>query len=135
MAKEKNFEDRRRERDREAIEEPSRPEKTYGQRPESAVIPGKIDELLARATPLIEQVNALYNQYIAGVESRPPLERRKHLDQVMQTLQSMAKPTATLQFRSSNLQSSYMTHKDRWDRMMKDLESGKLNRRLGGKAG
>src|SRR6185312_3659968 len=43
----------------------------------------KLLELFQRAEPLIEQLNSLYNQYITGVESRPPLERRKQLDQTM----------------------------------------------------
>ena len=77
----------------------------------------------------------LYNQYLAGIESRPPIERRKYLDQVMQTIQAMNKPTPAYQFRCNTLNSSYLTHRDRWDRLAKDLESGKIKRTTGPKRG
>lgn len=93
----------------------------------------KLLELFQRAEPLIEQLNSLYNQYIAGVESRPPRERRKQLDQIMAALQGLAKPTPSYQFRYTTLNASYFTHRDRWDRMCKDLESGKIKRVAGPK--
>ena len=93
----------------------------------------KLLELFARAEPLIDQVNALYGQYIAGVESLPPLERRGQLDQLMLTLQTIHKPTAAYQFRFNSLQASYLSHRDRWDRMCKNLESGKITRPAGPK--
>lgn len=89
----------------------------------------KIQELCQRAEVLIEQVNNLYNQYLSGAEKRPPIERRKQLDQIMSTLMVMGKPTPSIQFRCSNLQSNFISYRDRWDKMMKDLEAGKLKRR------
>ena len=93
----------------------------------------KLIELMDRAEPLIEQLNALYQQYITGVESRPPIERRTHLDQVMTALQMMAKPTATYQFRYQSILQSYHTHRERWERLCKDLETGKIRRVAGPK--
>jgi hypothetical protein len=89
----------------------------------------RIDEMIARAEPLIDQVNALYNLYLAGTERLPPNERRNHLDQLMTTITQVAKPTAAVRFRASGLQHTYQQHKERWDRMMRDLESGKIKRR------
>lgn len=91
----------------------------------------KLIELLTRAEPMIEQVNNLYNQYLAGIEARPPLERRKQLEQVMTTLQLMNKPTPAYQFRYSSLNMSYSSHRDRWDRLAKDLEAGRIKRAAG----
>ncbi|MGK5081986.1 hypothetical protein WDW37_01680 [Bdellovibrionota bacterium FG-1] len=88
----------------------------------------KLIELIKRAEPLIEQVNGLYNQYVAGVESRPPIERRKHLDELMVSIQGLPKPTPAYQFRYQTLNASYLTHRERWERMCKDLESGKIRR-------
>src|SRR2546423_209285 len=65
----------------------------------------KLIQLVDLAEPMIEQVNALYNQYINGVEKNPPTERRKQLDQTMQTVMLMGKPTVEIQFRCSNLRS------------------------------
>jgi hypothetical protein len=90
-----------------------------------------IDQLLEfflRAEPMIEQVNNLYGQYLAGLEMRPPIERRKQLDQLMNSLQLMNKPTQAYQFRYSTLNASYQAFRDKWDRLCRDLESGKIHR-------
>lgn len=88
----------------------------------------KILEWMDLATPMIEQLNNLYNQYFSGVERVPPTERRKQLDQLMFSIQNTSKPTTGLQFRSGTLVQQYNTAKDRWDRMLRDLESGKIKR-------
>ena len=93
----------------------------------------KLVELMERVEPLIDQLNALYQMYITGVESRPPTERRLNLDQIMTTLGLMAKPSASYQFRFQTILQSYHVHKDRWDRMCKDLETGKIKRVAGPK--
>lgn len=92
----------------------------------------RLPSLIAQAEPIVEQLNSLYNQYIAGIEKRPPLERRKHLDQLIATILSAGKPTPALQFRCQTLLNHYQTHRDRWDKMMRDLELGKI-KRPGGK--
>ncbi len=89
----------------------------------------KLVELIQRAEPMIEQLNNLYNMYFAGAEKRPPIERRSQLDQLMATLQLMSKPTPALQFRFSTLQSQYITHRDRWEKLLKQHE--KSGRRHG----
>lgn len=94
---------------------------------------GTMIELFDRMEPLIERLNSLYNQYILGVESRPPIEVRSQLDQLVAKLRSLGKPTPAQQFRFSTLNTSYVTHCDRWDRMCKDLESGKIKRVAGPK--
>jgi hypothetical protein len=89
----------------------------------------KLEELIARAEPLIEQVNSLYMQYFAGTERKAPGERRLHLEQIMTSLLMMHKPTPAIRFRVGGIQSTYNQYRDRWDRMMRDVESGKLKRR------
>lgn len=85
--------------------------------------------LMAQAEPLIEHLNSLYNQLVAGVEKRPPLEKRQQLDAYMTRLNTAVKNSPSLNFKYSNLVSKYQTYRDRWDRMLKDLESGKYRRR------
>lgn len=145
MARDTSFDERRRQREQEDEEERQQLELRKNPGAAGAGRPGtqpgrtgdaatdKLLELFQRAEPLIEQLNNLYNQFLAGVEQRPPLERRKQLDQTMATLQMMNKPTPAYQFRYTTLNASYITHRDRWERLCKDLESGKLKRAAGPK--
>lgn len=88
----------------------------------------RIEELLDRAEPLIEQLENLYKIYLAGIEKRPPIERRTYLDRTMEMITVMAKPTRALQFRCNTLHARYVTHKDRWDKLLKAYEGGKTRR-------
>lgn len=88
----------------------------------------KLDELLKRAEPLIMQVNASYNQYAAGVEIRPPTERVSQLEQMMNQLMLMAKPTPAYRFRFQHVQGTYNSYKKRWDKLLQDIDSGKIKR-------
>jgi hypothetical protein len=90
----------------------------------------KLIELLDRVEPLMEQVNILYSQYFTGVERLPPVERRKQLGQIMNSLALMSKPTQVLQFRFKSVQSRFQSFCDQWDRKLRDLESGKGPQRI-----
>jgi hypothetical protein len=93
----------------------------------------RLGDLLERAQPLIESVNATYNQYFAGVETKPPIERRKLLDSTMLQLENMPKQTLNQQWRFNNLQATYITYRNRWDKMTKGIESGRIKRAAGPK--
>jgi len=88
----------------------------------------QLEEFLERIEPLIDQVDNLYNQYIHGYEKHPPLERRKLLDQLISTVSLMGKGGSTLQFRYNTLHARYISHRDKWEKWMRNLESGKLKR-------
>ncbi|HTL11410.1 MAG TPA: hypothetical protein VL588_02915 [Bdellovibrionota bacterium] len=88
----------------------------------------KFDELIDRAVPLIEQLNNLYNMFFAGAEKRPPIERRKVLDQVIDTLTKIGKNTAAQRFKYQGVYQQYVTYRDRWDKKLKELEEGKIRR-------
>jgi len=128
---EEDEERRKRERRRQREDEQDREElKRKGLAEEQGDQAARFEELITRAEPMIEQVESLYMQYIRGVEKRPPLERRKQLEQIMMTLQYMPKATQSTQFRYNAVHARFVTHKDRWDRLTRDLESGKIVRRL-----
>jgi hypothetical protein len=95
----------------------------------SGALSEKVEDLLLRVDPLVDQLNNLYNMYFSGAEQTPPHERRKNIDQIMVTLQMLNKPTAGLLYRYTAAQSKYLSYRDHWDKMMKDLESGKKARR------
>ena len=90
----------------------------------------KLLELLDRVEPLLEQVHVLYSQFFSGVERLPPHERRKQLDQIMNALIAMPKPTQVLKFRFGTLQTRYRTHCEQWEKKLKEIESGKVSRPL-----
>ncbi|MBL7715626.1 MAG: hypothetical protein JNL01_09175 [Bdellovibrionales bacterium] len=98
-----------------------------------AVGEDKLLQLLEQVPQVIEQVNNLYQQFFSGVERVPPTERRKQLDQMALSIQMTPKVNAGLQFKANTVYQAYQSAKDRWDRMLKDLESGKLKRTAGPK--
>lgn len=89
----------------------------------------QLNAMLQAAQITIEQVSQLYTQYIAGVEKLPPNEARKKLELMMLQIQNAAKSTPSMKFKTQTLISTFHTHRDRWDRTLKDLESGKIRRR------
>lgn len=129
-------EDWRRRREREDEEEREEELKKEKESPSfsSGVSSEKLVELLERADVLIEQLTHLYNMYFAGAERLPPVEKRKQLDQIMLSVTYAAKPTPSLLFKCNGMVSRYSTHKEKWDRMIKDLESGKIKRVAGPKS-
>ncbi len=88
----------------------------------------RLNEHITQAEPLIEQLNHLYNQFFSGAEKLPPTERRTQLEQVMNLIHLMSKPTVTIQFRCNTLWAHFVANRDRWDKKMKDFEMGKLKR-------
>src|ERR1041385_9174302 len=88
----------------------------------------QLTELYDRAERLVEQVNALYTQYFAGIESKPPDQRRQQLEQLINALQLMVKPTEIYRFRFQSVYGTYIVYRNKWERGMKDLENGKIKR-------
>src|SRR3954462_15401165 len=77
----------------------------------------KLDELYDRGERLVEQVNSLYAQFFSGIETRPPKMRRDQLDQLMNALQIMVKPTELYRFRYQSLYGTYLVYRNKWDRV------------------
>jgi hypothetical protein len=98
---------------------------------DSGAIP--FDEQLRRATVLIDQLEHLYRQFAVGVLMRPPVEERSRLDQMMTHISHAPKASTTDRFRFSGVLQSYTTHKSRWDKLLADIESGKIKRVAGPK--
>ncbi len=94
-------------------------------------VQSKLADLLDRAGPLVESVNASYNQYFSGVEMKPPIERRRLLDSTMAQLEAVPKPTLNQQWRYNNLLNTYVTYRNRWDKMTQGIESGRIKRTAG----
>lgn len=122
--------ERQREDERDARAGKSNPSTGKGA---SSASSEKLDDLIQKADSLIEQVNNLYGMYVAGVERAAPIERRKQLEQVMLSLQSTMKNSPAALFRYNGVLAKYSSHKDKWERLLKDIESGKVVIRKPGK--
>jgi hypothetical protein len=85
-----------------------------------------INGLLGDIEPMIEQVNTLYRMFGAGVERLPPTQKRAQLQRLVDQLLATPKPTPTIRFRVGATIGKYNTMRDKWDRLMKDIESGKI---------
>ena len=85
----------------------------------------RLSELLDRVGPMLEQLNNLYAMYFSGVERRPPIERRQVLEAMIQQIGALPKPTPAISFRVQTVLTSFNSHRDRWDKMLRDRENGK----------
>ncbi|MFL5813111.1 MAG: hypothetical protein ACJ763_05995 [Bdellovibrionia bacterium] len=91
------------------------------------------DELLRRATVLIDQLEHLYRQFTVGILARPPVEERARLDGMITQMTHATKGSTADRFKFSGVLQSYNTHKQRWDKLLADVESGKIKRVAGPK--
>ena len=91
-----------------------------------------LHQLLEKVSSMTEQVDHLYQQYIQGLEKKPPVELRKqlenHIDQLKKT---PASSNSLTQFQVQNQLSKFQTYRERWDKFLKDIESGKIKRSVG----
>jgi len=133
MAKEKDAWARFREKEEARVEE----ERSRLQQEMRKIDPNaKIDDrattdsvlidMLTKCEVMMEQITNLYGMWIQGMERMPPNERRRHLDDLILKIQAAPKPTANLRFRVTEFQNKYSTYKDKWERILKDVESGKI---------
>jgi hypothetical protein len=144
MAQDDFWTRRRKEEEREEEEARERAEMEALKRKQSPAVgaktaekplPTQFDELIKRAPVLIDQLEHLYRQFVAGVLSRPPVEERARLDQLLAQLTLSGKSTAADRFRFSSILQTYNTHKGRWDKLLSDVETGKIKRVAGPRKG
>lgn len=88
----------------------------------------KLRDMMEQVEAMLPQLDNLYSFYAKGFERRPPLERRKQLDQLIRTMEAMPKNTQTLRYKFSGIQQSYNSHREKWERLLRDIESGKIKR-------
>jgi hypothetical protein len=125
--------EREREDERDAEERAIRQARASGVSASEAnkIVGDKFTELILRVEPMMEQLNNLYNMFVSGMEKVAPIEKRKQLDQMMLNIQNMPKYNPSQLFKSNNIHSKYVSYRDRWDKLMRDLEDGKIKRAIG----
>lgn len=138
MPREKSAWDRYNEREEEAEKERLELVKRRGKTPSKApgskaakaeaeaAAAGSIFEMMAQGELLLEQIQNLYQMFVAGMERTPPVTHVKRLDDLMKALNAAGKPTATGKFQHSQFLAKVSMYKDKWDRLKKDIESGKV---------
>lgn len=121
MARDEDFKERRRREEREAEREVSQPD--AAKKPEAS--DQALAALLAQIPPALEQLDGLYRMFVMGVEKRPPVERRAWVDAAAAQLIQLSKVTPAAKFRAQSVHASYLSHRELWDRMLKDKERGR----------
>lgn len=99
---------------------------TQNVKEQAEAVTREVRELMEKVEVHIEQLNQLYNQYVAGVDQIPPIESRKRLESDMLKLTSSIKTTPALRFRYNGINNRFVTYRDKWEKMLRDLESGKI---------
>lgn len=133
MAKEKDAwarfrekEERRVEEERERLQDEMRKIDPKARLDQGATTDSVLVDLLTKCETMMEQITNLYGMWIQGLERTPPNVQRRHLDDLILKLQAAPKPTANLRFRVGEFQTKHSTYKDKWDRIVRDVESGKI---------
>ena len=84
---------------------------------------------LERDLQLIEtslrKLETEYNMYFAGQSTRPPLDSRRRLDQMIDRLDRAYITSSVDRFRLGTLQSRYATFAELWDRALRAREEGR----------
>jgi hypothetical protein len=117
-------EEARVEEERKSVQEQMRKIDPSANIDEGATVDKLLIELLGKCEIMMEQISNLYNMWLNGMERTPPTVQRKHLEDLLLKIQAAPKPTANLKFRVSQFHTKYGTYKDKWDRLLKDVESG-----------
>jgi hypothetical protein len=89
-----------------------------------------LDASMSRIESMIEKVQNLYQQYLLGVEKSLPQVMRKQLEDQMKILALQPKISRASQFKYQNLSAKFVIYRERWDKILKDLETGKIRRTL-----
>jgi hypothetical protein len=73
----------------------------------------------------IQRLNAEYDGFLYGTASKPPVESRKHVEQMIRRLSAASIDAAAERFRFSVLQGRFSALLERWERLQAEKESGR----------
>lgn len=90
--------------------------------------PAELLDWMERAEKLIDQLNNLYRMYSTGIEKLVPIEKRQHLEALMFRIAQAPKSKTELKYRYDALQGKFGTYRDRWERLLRDIEAGRIKR-------
>jgi hypothetical protein len=73
----------------------------------------------------IHRVNAEYDAFLYGSASKPPVESRKRVEQMIRRLSGVTFDAAADRYKFSTLQGRYTALVERWERLQGEKESGR----------
>lgn len=91
--------------------------------------PDQSEETLKQISTLIDQLSHLYNMYLQDVEQRPPVEKRKQLETLMNQITAGIRGSTQERFRASVILQQAQTKIELWDKQLHKLESGEIVRK------
>lgn len=73
----------------------------------------------------IRRLNIEFDAFLYGTASKPPVESRKHVDQMFRRLSAVTLDAAADRYRFNTLQGRYTTMTERWERLQGEKEAGR----------
>ena len=93
-----------------------------------ALTTADLERMILEVESTLDKLGALYNQYLAGSEKRPPSEQRKRLGRTVELIANAPKAGTGIRFKCNNTVQRFHTLCERWDKQMRALENGELRR-------
>lgn len=79
---------------------------------------------LAVLNEAIRRLNAEYDAFLYGSVGKPPIESRRHVEEMFRRLSAAGTESAADQYRLSALEGRYSTLCERWERLQAEKEAG-----------
>jgi hypothetical protein len=73
----------------------------------------------------IRRLGVEYDAFLYGSASRPPVESRKHVEQMIRELTASSSDAAADHYRFATLQGRYNALRERWERLQEEKEAGR----------
>jgi hypothetical protein len=73
----------------------------------------------------LRRLSAECDAFLYGSSSKPPLESRRHVEEMFRRLNASESMTAAERYRFSTLQGRFQALNERWDRLLAEKESGR----------
>ena len=73
----------------------------------------------------IRRLSAEYDAFLYGSLSRPPVETRKHVEEMVRRLNASESMSSAERYRFSTLQGRFATLTEKWDRLQGEKEAGR----------
>lgn len=83
----------------------------------------------------IRRLNAEYDAFLYGSKMKPPVDSRRHVEEMFRRLSATPPDAASERYLFSALQGRYFTLCERWERLQAEKESGRRPGVYGGFAG
>jgi hypothetical protein len=73
----------------------------------------------------LRRLSAEYDAFLYGSASRPPVETRKHVEEMIRRLNASESMSSAERYRFSTLQGRFSTMTERWERLQGEKEAGR----------